>query len=447
MRHLRLLCGMTLALLLGALSASASADYRITVASDPHFISPALTDGGPGYQRVLAAGDSKFMPYVEEITDAFLDEVLADPPDVVLLTGDLTFNGAEISHRRLAGKLQRLEDAGIPVLVLPGNHDVYNENAALYRGGSFERVPFASGESFAGIYRDFGPGEALSADSDSLSYVWQLNEQVWIMMLDENTAHDFCGLSDRSFQWIEAQLQKAREEGRFVLVAGHQNVFQHSIFRGGYVIQGAQRLQELLRRYGVPLCLSGHLHTQHVLSEDGLTEIATSALCSYPCQYAVLTAEDGRLRHVQSEDGLTEIATSALCSYPCQYAVLTAEDGRLRYGTRRLDLAAWAERNGRPDAVFQDFAGAAGVYMDAHFTPAGMAPLVDDPVLWAEMLAYLQALNRAYFSGDLREIAALDPDGRLAGLWAEENGMTAWYLRSVLDEEGNDHTVWQGTYA
>ncbi len=387
--------------------------FRAVIASDLHYIAPELTDGGPGYQQILKNGDSKFMPYVEEITDAFLDEVLADPPDVVLLTGDLTFNGAEISHRRLAGKLQRLEDAGIPVLVLPGNHDVYNENAALYRGGSFERVPFASGESFAEIYRDFGPGEALSADSDSLSYVWQLNEQVWIMMLDENTAHDFCGLSDRSFQWIEAQLQKAREEGRFVLVAGHQNVFQHSIFRGGYVIQEAQRLQELLRRYGVPLCLSGHLHTQHV----------------------------------QSEDGLTEIATSALCSYPCQYAVLTAEDGRLRYGTRRLDLAAWAERNGRPDAVFQDFAGAAGTYMDAHFTPAGMAPLVDDPVLWAEMLAYLQALNRAYFSGDLREIAALDPDGRLAGLWAEENGMTAWYLRSVLDEEGNDHTVWQGTYA
>ncbi len=387
--------------------------FRAVIASDLHYIAPELTDGGPGYQQTLKNGDSKFMPYVEEITDAFLDEVLADSPDVVLLTGDLTFNGAEISHRRLAGKLQRLEDAGIPVLVLPGNHDVYNENAALYRGGSFERVPFADSESFAGIYRDFGPGEALSADSDSLSYVWQLNEQVWIMMLDENTAHDFCGLSDRSFQWIEAQLQKAREEGRFVLVAGHQNVFQHSIFRGGYVIQGAQRLQELLRRYGVPLCLSGHLHTQHVLSEDGLTEIATSALCSYPCQYAVLTAEDGRLR----------------------------------YGTRRLDLAAWAERNGRPDAVFQDFAGAAGVYMDAHFTPAGMAPLVDDPVLWAEMLAYLQALNRAYFSGDLREIAALDPDGRLAGLWAEENGMTAWYLRSVLDEEGNDHTVWQGTYA
>ena len=70
MRHLRLLCGMTLAILLGAFSVSASADYRIAVASDLHFISPALTDGGPGYQRVLAAGDSKFMPWSEEILNA-----------------------------------------------------------------------------------------------------------------------------------------------------------------------------------------------------------------------------------------------------------------------------------------------------------------------------------------------------------------------------------------
>ena len=60
---------------------------------------------------------------------------------------------------------------------------------------------------------------------------------------------------------------------------------------------------------------------------------------------------------------------------------------------------------------------------------------------------YPAGLKDARYRKLEREIAALDPDGRLAGLWAEENGMTAWYLRSVLDEEGNDHTVWQGTYA
>ena len=387
---------------------SAGGSFRAVVASDLHYISPDLTDGGEGYRQVLKKGDSKFMPFIEEITDAFLDEVIAEQPDVVLLTGDLTFNGAELSHRSLCEKLKKLEAAGIPVLVLPGNHDVYNLNAARYRGSGAERVPFATTESFAEIYRDFGPGEALSADPDSLSYVWELNDRVRIMMLDEDTLHDFCGLSDRTLGWIETQLREARGKGCFVLVAGHQNIYRHSIFLDGYVIRETDRLQELLRQYEVPLCLSGHLHTQHVITENGLTEIATSALCSYPCQYAVLTAEAGRLH----------------------------------YETRRLDLAAWAERNGRTEAVFQNFSAAAGDYMDAHFTPGTMAPVVDDPALWEEMLDYLEALNRAYFSGDLRDIAGLDPDGRLAALWIQGSSRIAGYLQSIFDETGKNHTVW-----
>ena len=65
MKRLHLLGGLLMALLLGAFSASASADFRIVVATDPHYISPELTDGGACYARTLAAGDSKFMPYSE----------------------------------------------------------------------------------------------------------------------------------------------------------------------------------------------------------------------------------------------------------------------------------------------------------------------------------------------------------------------------------------------
>ena len=390
----------------------ADASFRAVIASDLHYIAPELTDGGAAWQQVLKNGDSKFMPYIEEITDAFLEEVQEERPDFVLLTGDLTFNGAEISHKSLCEKLRKLEESGIPVLVLPGNHDVYNINAARYEGGDFERVPFSDSDGFAQIYKEFGPGEALSADSDSLSYVWEINDRARVIMLDENTIHDFCGVSDETLSWIEEQLIDAREKDCFILVAGHQNLFQHSIFDGGYVIQGAERLRNLLRRYEVPLCLSGHLHTQHIVTEDGLTEIATSALCSYPCQYAVLTAENGQLH----------------------------------YETRRLDLAAWAERRDRSESVFRDFAESAGQYMDMHFTPNGMEPTVDDPALWAEMLEYLQALNRAYFSGDLRDIGNLDPKGRLSALWEQEGGMTAVYLRSIIKEEGRNHTVWDSDH-
>jgi 3',5'-cyclic AMP phosphodiesterase CpdA len=386
--------------------------FRAVIASDLHYVAPELTDGGAAWQRVLENGDSKFMPYIEEITDAFIDEVLAEHPDVVLLTGDLTFNGAELSHRSLCQKLRKIEEAGIPVLVLPGNHDVYNVNAARYLGENYERVPFATSESFAQTYREFGPGEALSMDSDSLSYVWIVNDRARIMMLDENTIHDFCGVSDQTFGWIEDQLREAREKDCFVLVAGHQNLFQHSIFDGGYVIDGSERLRDLFREYGIPLCLSGHLHTQHI----------------------------------RTENGLTEIATSALCSYPCRYAVLTVDEDHIHYETRRLDLAAWAERNGRSEPVYRNFAESAGQYMDAHFTPNGMEPVVDDPALWAEMLGYLRSLNRAYFSGDLRGIGSLDPDGRLSALWAQEGGLTAMYVQSILNEADTDHTAWDSKH-
>ena len=404
--------GLALLLILCSLSGHAEAanapHYRVMVASDLHYIAPTLTDGGACYQRLLNSGDSKFMPYVEEITDAFFEEVLAEEPEALILTGDLSFNGAIESHEALIEKLRTLEAAGIPVLVATGNHDVYNTSAARYRGDSFSRVPPADTESFAALYADFGLSEALSVDSDSLSYVYPLNESTWVLVLDLNTAHDFCSISEKSLRWVETQLKAAQKAGVHVLAAGHQNLFQHTIFRGGYVIGRAEKLAALFRKYEVPLYLSGHLHVQHI----------------------------------QTEDGLTEICSSALCSYPCQYGVLIAGDDAIHYEARQLDMAAWAERKRRGEAVFQDFPAAAGRYMDAHFSSDGSIPAYATAEEYNVMLTYLKALNRAYFAGDLREIEMLDPAGAIAALWDRGGDLTALYVRSVLKELGQTHTLW-----
>ena len=408
MRHLSLLCGMTLALLLGALSASASADYRITVASDPHFISPALTDGGPGYQRVLAAGDSKFMPWSEEILNAFIEEQLTaeKAPDAVLLTGDLSFNGAVMTHEALASKLRPLQKAGIPVLVLTGNHDVYNINAARFEGENYTRVPYATTELFREIYGEFGFDAALSTAPDSLSYVFELDDGLRFLMLDFNTLDHFCGISDDTLAWAEDQLRAAKEAGAQVIAAGHQNLYRHSLFQDGYVISESDRLAELLRTYGVRVFLSGHLHIQHI----------------------------------RTEHNLTEIAGSALCSWPCQYGILSCTDGTWSYQTRRLDMAAWAERNGRTEPVFRDFQNAAAEYFSAHSKiklPPGSEELDAEG-----LMSWMRKLNLAYFAGDLRNIEAGDADGSLALVWLSSKDLTATYVASVLEEFGSDHTVW-----
>ena len=58
------------------------------------------------------------------------------------------------------------------------------------------------------------------------------------------------------------------------------------------------------------------------------------------------------------------------------------------------------------------------------------------------MSAYLQALNLAYFSGDLRDIALLDPDGTLASLWLETGDLTALYVGSILEMSGQNYNIW-----
>ena len=411
MKRLQLLCGLALALLLGLFSGSASADYRIAVASDPHYIAPGLTDGGLYYQSVLASGDSKFMPYSEEILDAFVEELLnaEEVPDALLLTGDLAFNGAVMSHEALAEKLRPLKEAGIRVLVTTGNHDVYNLNAARFEGESFTRVPFATTELFREIYGGFGFDDAVSTAPDSLSYMAALGDRLRVLVLDFNTLEHFCDISEETLAWAEEQLRTAEREGVPVIAAGHQNLFRHSLFYDGYVISGAERLADLLRTYGVRLFLSGHLHIQHI----------------------------------RTEGDLTEITSSALCSWPCQYGMLTSKDGIWSYETRRLDMPAWADRNGRTEPVFQDFQAAAAEYMSSH-SKITLPPDTEEAER-ERMLNWMRELNLAYFAGDLRNAAANDPDGSLAAAWLRPKDLTAAYVAGVLEELGSDYTVWTET--
>ena len=233
MRHRRKLLSLLLALVLlltpACGRAKAPAEYRVALATDLHYLSPALRDGGEMFQKVIAVGDGKVTEYCDEVTDAFLAEVLRLGPEALILTGDLSYNGERESHLALAEKLEAVEAAGVPVLVLPGNHDLYRSCYA-FLGEEAEAVPSVTAEEFREIYAAFGFDEALALDPDSLSYAAPLNDSARVLMLDANTLHNPCGLSDKTLAWVEEQLRAADKAGQQVLVACHQNLFRHTMF-------------------------------------------------------------------------------------------------------------------------------------------------------------------------------------------------------------------------
>jgi len=282
---------------------------RIAVASDLH-LDPDNTDKSQGTEVV----------YNMELVDALLWDAKQQGAEMILLTGDLVNGGKPQRHEALAEKLRKAEREGLPVYVLPGNHDL---------------APVGQTE-FASYYEDFGYAEACSRDPVSLSYC-VIRDGLMLLMMDTAGyslgAIDLPGAAARSrndpffseetLQWAEGCLRDAREKGLPVLAAGHYNLLPEISRQpgSGYCIENGDRFTELLRTYGVPLYLSGHMHT----------------------------------RGVYQEDGLTELLTEYLLGYPTGYSLLDLSGNTLLYTPRRVDVDAWAAATGQEDPVLKNF--------------------------------------------------------------------------------------------
>ena len=233
----------------GQALAEIDSPVRIAFLTDLHYIAPSLTDYGPAFMQVITRADGKVTRYCDEIAETFIDQVRGLNVSAVVLQGDLTFNGAIESHTALAAKLSALRQAGIPVYVIPGNHDVYNRNAARFSGSGYARVSSATSGDFAKIWSDFGYSQALSRDPASLSYTVDLSPQVRLLMIDVNTKGKIGVLREETLYWAELQLMQAQEEQRVVLAVSHQNLLLHNaLFSTGFRMEGAAKLEELYRK-------------------------------------------------------------------------------------------------------------------------------------------------------------------------------------------------------
>lgn len=376
---------------------------RILVATDIHYLSPALNDHGACFEKTILNGDGKAMEYIDELTDAFVEQVIQEKPAALILSGDLTLNGEEQSHLDLAQKLKRITDAGIPVLVLPGNHDLNSGNAVRFVGKTYERTDSLPSGQFDQVYAAFGYDQASSRDAASLSYVYPLNEQLWVLMVDVNVPGSEGTLLPETLDWVKTQLNQARQAGAQVLAVSHQNLLAHSEeISTGFVMGGAEELLALYEEYGVLCNLSGHIHMQHT---------------------------------AQSETGFFEAATSSLAVSSNQYARVTLRPGRLTYQTVPVDVSGWAQKQGSTDENLLNFSA----YSEDFFRQVTRGKVIG----WlqkeenAEELAdFLAQVNLDYFQG---RTDAYDRNAPLFDAWEQADSFYSGYMESMRRETAADY--------
>ncbi|MBD2327018.1 metallophosphoesterase [Alkalinema sp. FACHB-956] len=254
-----------------------SLNFRFAVVSDIHAALPSTVWQHPSRMHLVEVG----IPALEVVLERLKDLDL----DFLLIPGDLTQHGEPENHQWMA---QRLAQLPYPAYVIPGNHDIpvmeANEQSIAY-------------SEFPHFYRAFGYEDPRSHD-----YSHEILPGVRLIGLNSNT-FDAQGkqvgrLTEAQLVWLEAVLAQSTHE--FVMVMIHHNVCEHMPQQSQqplgkrYMLENAAELRQLLQTYNVNVVFTGHLHIQDVALQDGVYDITTGSLVSYPHPYRVFQFQTDR---------------------------------------------------------------------------------------------------------------------------------------------------------
>ena len=394
------------------------------IASDLHYQSPLMTDFGEAFQNFVRNDDGKVVEYVDSITDAFLAEAAEKQPDALILSGDLTQNGEKVNHEELAKKLRLLESQGVPVVVIPGNHDINHPSAASFEGTEKKKADNINAEEFYSIYREFGYDEAMDRDEKSLSYIYQADERYWLMMLDScqyDPENKIGGrIRKETLLWMEKWLERAREEQVMMIPVAHHNLLKEStLYPEDCTLENAVQVIDLLEQYGLPVYISGHLHLQRVKKHG-----------------------NGGPSQAEESYGIYEIVSDSMVIPPCQYGELRwQEDGSVQYETCPVDVAGWAASQGITDENLLNFPQYSGDFLieTVQNQVYGALSAIPDDRKFHMAKLYGQN-NSAYCAGtavNRRDVK----ENQMYFYWNRYLGTSEWYenLQAMIKDTGKDH--------
>ncbi len=333
-------------------------NFRFAIISDPHVAVPHTIQNHANRFHLVEVSILAL--------EAVLDHLEQLNLDFLLLPGDLTQDGETDNHQWLAKRLRSLP---FPVFVVPGNHDVPSMNTTESQIGLHQ---------FPSYYGHCG------YKNQQLYYTQEILPGVRIIGLNSNQfnseGRQLGCLDDQQLTWLEELLLQVKDQ--LLLVMIHHNVIEHLPGQSDhelgkrYMLDNASLLLKLLRSVNCQLIFTGHLHVQDVAYNQGVYEITTGSLVSYPHPYRIIEVKrptDGslslnitshRVKSVPGWENLQDISRQWLGdhSFPFMMKLLTASP--LKVSLEEAEKLAPLLRN-----FWSDVAAGDGIFDFPHFPP------------------------------------------------------------------------------
>jgi 3',5'-cyclic AMP phosphodiesterase CpdA len=334
------------------------ASITMAVFSDPHYYDPSMGTNSDAFLEYIAQ-DRKLIAESHAIMEATVSLINNETAEIVLVAGDLTKDGSRRSHEAVVGFLEQIEAAGKIVYVIPGNHDIDNPNSFSFPDGSDPvPVPTISSSEFEQIYQDFGFSEAIARDPNSLTYIAEPKEGIWIFGMDacnyENKYPDLnktAGrFSEATLNWILNKISEAKSQGITPIGMVHHGILEHfpgkvNVFPD-YVIDSWKEVSTALADAGMKLVFTGHYHANDIvskISEKGfIVDIETGSTLTWRCPY--------RMVDLNGSTQLTDITTKVIT--------------QINYDTKGLDFQIYAYQflaTGMPSIVIDELQSILGL--------------------------------------------------------------------------------------
>jgi 3',5'-cyclic AMP phosphodiesterase CpdA len=339
-------------------SSWACREITFSILSDSHYYDTDLGTTGDAFEEYLTH-DRKLLRESGAILEATIQSILSQPKiEFVIVPGDLTKDGELTSHQEFADYMYQLEEHGIDVFVVPGNHDVNNPHAYRYEGDQVIPVDNVSPEMFAQLYADFGYKEAISRDPNSLSYIAEPVSGLWLFALDSCKYDENLDLgapvtggrfTKDTLNWILEKLSEAKARGKKIVGFMHHGLLEHylgqSYLFSEYVIEEWQTLSRILAKAGLPIVFTGHYHALDATQKKwdsgdnviSLFDVETGSLVTFPTPYRIVSLEEDNVVNIHSEV-ITEIDyDTGDMTFP-EYAEKYLDEGLLLLAFEMLTL-------------------------------------------------------------------------------------------------------------
>ncbi|MBQ8782983.1 MAG: metallophosphoesterase [Clostridia bacterium] len=277
--------------------------YLIT---DTHYFKNSLGAYGKGYDEFMRF-EQKCYAETQAINRSVIDWLKeADEADIVLIAGDLSFNGEKESHLEFIELLNELKASGKQVFVVSADHDV-NKEPFAYNGGERISVEPIDRMDIFDLYYDFGFSQAIAVDKKHLSYVVQLGDGVRLMALN-NDYENQKFFDDEQLEWIRTQAKSARDDNQLLFAMNHYPLLPgqplFSLISSTYQ-KNSYEVVNLMADEGIHLVFTGHMHNQSInefISTNGnkLYDVCTSSVIAHPAIIRHVTLSDDFTAQIKS---------------------------------------------------------------------------------------------------------------------------------------------------